>query len=328
MKLPQDVEDLLLPAGDYGKFVPDQYDTEIADLIKPWRQLDSADAGIVGVPFDTAVMIRRGCRFGPQGIRTALVYSTSYEPSLDVDLARDFTVTDFGDIDCLHTDVLATHQRVEKVLTEIYRLGVTPLILGGDHSLAYPDVKGLMNAVGDYVGVIMIDAHLDLRISHHGEVSSGTPFRRLMEEPDIPLRGQNLVEIGINGWHNSRFYMDYARDQGVRVITARDVHKHGIESAVEEALKCASDGTKALFLSIDIDGLDFAAAPGTCAPNPGGLTSHQALEAVWLIGQHPLCRGMDLVEVAPPLDTLDLTSMMGASLAMQFLGATKKRLRG
>jgi formimidoylglutamase len=271
-------------------------------------------------------MMRRGCRFGPKGIREALVFSTSYEPGLDVDLSNGITIVDFGDVDCLHTDVLGTHQRVETVITEVFRLGVSPVILGGDHSITYATAKSLMNTTQGNIGLIMIDGHLDVRISHHGEVSSGTPFRRLLEVPGAPLRGRNLVELGINGWHNSKFYRDYCHEKGVTIIPARQVHLEGIEAAVERALERASDGTEAVFLSVDIDGLDFAAAPGTSAPNPGGLTSFQALEAVWLIGQHPLVRGMDIVEVAPPLDVQGLTSMMAAALVMQYLGATKAKM--
>jgi len=198
--------------------------------------------------------------------------------------------------------------------------------IGGDHSLAYPDAKALINSVNGRIGVIMIDGHLDVRISHHGEVSSGTPFRRLVEEPERAVLPKNLVELGINGWLNSRFYMDWCREKGITVIPARQVHKRGIEEVVNQALELASDGTEAIFLSIDIDGLDLSVAPGTCAPNPGGLSSYQALEAVWMIAQHPLTRGFDLVEVAPSLDVANLTSIMAAAMVMHFLGGTKKRL--
>ncbi len=324
MKLARDIEMLLLPAGELKRFVPDAYDIEVVDILKSWRSLDHADVGIVGIPFDTGVMIRRGCRFGPSGVREALMFSTSYEPGLDIDLSEGFALTDFGDVDVMHTDIVETHRRVENVLTAIHRLGVVPAVIGGDHSLAYPCIKALNNVTTGPVGIITIDGHLDVRHSHHGEISSGTPFRRLQEEiRDKPIRARNIVEIGINGWHNSLYYMEYTRKQGMRVIPAREVHKRGIEAVVEEALRIATDGVEALYLTVDIDGLDFAHAPGTCAPNPGGLTSYQALEAVFQIGKHPLLRGFDVVEVAPPLDVQGLTSQMGAALLMQFFGARK-----
>ncbi|MFW6138920.1 MAG: agmatinase family protein [Spirochaetota bacterium] len=318
-------EKLILEVPRPRNWVPDQYDVGMSDIMVDWKKEDKLDAGIVGIPFDTAVMGRRGCRFGPESVRNALVFSNVYEPGIDVDLSKNFSVTDFGNIDVLQTDVPGTHQRVEQVMTGIFQTGTTPVIIGGDHSLAYPDAKALINNVEGHIGVIMIDGHLDVRISHHGELSSGTPFRRLMEEPHRPVLPRNFVQLGINGWLNSRFYMDYCRQKGVTVIPAREVHKRGIEDAVSEAVEKASQGTDAIYLSMDIDGLDMAVAPGTCAPNPGGLSAYEALEAVWMIGRHPLSRGFEIMEVAPTLDNGSITSIMAATLVMHYLGAIKKR---
>ncbi len=326
MNLPKDVEALLLDSPKPGSWVPDEYDVSLADIMVDWREADSADVGILGIPFDTAVSGRRGCRFGPQSVRDALVFSDVYEPGIDIDLSTAFAVTDFGNVDVLYTDVLGTHGRVEKIVTEIVKLGVTPIMIGGDHSLAYPDVKGLMNNVDGKVGVINVDGHLDVRHSHHGEVSSGTPFRRLMEDKKTPLDPANFVEFGIGTWLNSRYYRDYCRDMGVRVISAREIHLEGVVPKIEEAIEIAAKGTDAIFLSFDIDAIDLAHVPGTNAPNAGGLTSFQALETVWRVGQHPKCRAMDMVEVAPSLDAANVSSIMGAALVMQFMGATKKRL--
>jgi len=327
MKLSKEIERLLLKSGGITEIIHDEYEIEVCDIVEDWRKVDSADVGIVGIPFDTSVLTRRGCRFGPDAVRSALSFSSSYEPGLDVDISKNFRIVDFGNIDVLHTDVLKTHERIEKVITAIYKTGVIPVVIGGDHGTSYPTIKSLINNTDGNIGVIMIDSHLDMRKSHHGECSNGTPFRRLLEEPEYPLLPKNLVEIGINGWHNSKVYMDYCRDRGVTVIPAREVHKRGISDVVAQALDIASNGTEAIFLSFDIDGLDLAAAPGTCSPNPGGLTSCQGLEAVWQIGQHPLLRGMDVLEVSPPLDFQDLTSIMGAALIMQYLGATKRRMK-
>jgi len=326
MKLPKEVENLLLPVPKPSNWVPDEYDVGVRDIMVDWQAAESVDAGIVGVPFDTAVMGRRGCRFGPESVRSALVFSNVYDPSVDVDLSTGLSLTDFGNIDVLQTEVLGTHKRIENVITAIYKLGVTPVIIGGDHSISYPNIKSLINNTDGNVGVILIDGHLDVRHSHHGEVSSGTPFRRIMEEPETPVLPKNLVEIGINGWLNSRYYMDYCREQGVTVIPAREVHRRGIDDVITQALELAGDGTQAIFLSVDIDGLDLSIAPGTCSPNPGGLSAYESLELIWQIGKHPLSRGMDVVEIAPSLDQGGVTSIMGVALIMHYLGATKVRL--
>lgn len=326
MKFPQEIEKLLLDVPTPTNWVPDEYDVGLRDIMVDWKVTDSADIGIVGIPFDTAVMGRRGCRFGPESVRSSLVFSNVYDPSIDVDLSTGLRVTDFGNIDVLQTDVLGTHERIEKVMTAIYGLGITPAIIGGDHSVSYPNIKSLINTTEGNVGVIMIDGHLDVRHSHHGEVSSGTPFRRILEEPDRPVSPKNLVQIGINGWLNSRYYRDYCREKGVTVIPAREVHRRRVDDVIAQALETASDGTDAIFLSIDIDGLDLSIAPGTCAPNPGGLSAYESLEMVWQIGQHPLSRGIDVMEVAPNLDVGGVTSMMGAALIMHYFAATKMRL--
>jgi len=325
MELSKEAAGLLIKVPEPVNWVPDQFDVGLRDIMVDWSKADAVDVGIVGVPFDTAVMGRRGCRFGPESVRSSLVFSNVYDPSLDVDLSSGLSVTDFGNIDVLQTDVLGTHKRIETVMTSIYAQGTTPVIIGGDHSISYPNIKSLINNTRGKVGVIMIDGHLDVRHSQHGEVSSGTPFRRIMEEPDNPVLPKNLVEIGINGWLNSRYYMDYCREKGVTVIPARQVHRRGVDEVIQQALELAGEGTDAIFLSIDIDGLDLSIAPGTCAPNPGGLSAYQALELVWQIGQHPLSNGLDVVEIAPSLDCGGVTSMMGAALIMHYMGATKVR---
>jgi len=326
MRLPEEAEKLLVPSGKRAKLVPDPSDIGVIDLIKDWRDIENPDVGLVGIPFDTACLQRRGSKEGPESVRDALAFCDSYEPGLDIDISSNLQIVDFGNIDVVYTEVPETHRRIETVLSAINKSGVIPIVIGGDHGLTYANVKALINSVQGNIGVIMIDAHMDVRKALHGEISNGTPFRRLMEEPEHPLLGKNLVELGINGWHNSKAAMDYCHDKGVTVITAREIHQRGIADVVAQALDIATNGTQAFFLSFDIDGLDLAAAPGTCAPSPGGLTSYEGLEAVWLIGQHPLSRGFDVMEVAPSLDVQNLTSQMGAALIMQYLGTIKKRL--
>ena len=325
MKLRREAEALLLKPPSIGRFVPDEHEVDAAEFIKTKDEVDAAEVGILGVPFDTAVVLRRGCRFGPDGVRQALMNSTSYEPGIDVDLSSGLQVVDFGDVDVLHTDVLKTHERIETVVTELFRSGVFPLIIGGDHSIAFPHIKSLCRVTQGQVGIIHFDAHLDLRTGHHGEISSGTPFRRALEELEGQVEPENLVQVGINGWHNSAYYMNYAREQGIRVIPGREVHDRGIHSVIEEALGRAARGVDAVFFTVDIDCLDIPWAPGTSCPNPGGLTMVQLLEAVYTIVQHPLVKGFDLVEVAPPLDIRDVTSYSGAALVMQCLGGLKRR---
>jgi len=321
IRLSAEVRELLAPYSGYDVAIDDEYETNVGDLIADFREVDDAAVGLVGAPFDTGCVAGpRGSRLGPSGVRDSLTHGTCYNPEIDVDIT-DLDVVDFGNVRPVHTDVLATHDRVERVLTEITERGIFPITIGGDHSLSYPTGKALMNAVDGPVGVINVDAHHDVRHSHGGELSSGTPFRRLLEDDAGQLAGENFVELGLSGWHNTKSYVDWIREVGGEIITAREIHREGVDPAVERALAAATDGTDAVFVSVDIDVLDAAAAPGTTAPSPGGLLTHQLSEIVYQLGRHDAVRGADLMEVAPPLDQGDVTSMAGAAVVTQFFGA-------
>ncbi|MFC6939226.1 agmatinase family protein [Salinirubellus sp. GCM10025818] len=322
--LPEEVRELLSPYPGYSVGVEDEYDVNVGEIIDDFREAESADVGILGAPFDTACVAgARGSRYGPEGVRSKLTHGTCYNPALDVDISEGLDVVDFGNVRVEHTDVRGTHDRVERVCTALTERGVFPVTIGGDHSLSYPTGKGLMNAVDGDVGVINVDAHHDVRHSHGGELSSGTPFRRLLEDDSGKLDHGNFVEYGLSGWHNSKYYVDWLRENGTEIVTTRDIRAEGVAATAERALERATDGTDAVFLSVDIDVLDAGVSPGTTAPSPGGLLTHELLEAVFQIGQHEAVRGADLMEVAPPLEANDTTSMVGAAVVTQFLGARK-----
>jgi agmatinase len=322
--VPAAVADLLSPYSGYDIGVEDEYDTNVGEIITDAREASAADVGLVGIPFDTACVAGpRGSRAGPDGVREEVTYGTCYNPEIDVDISEGIDVVDYGDVDVVQTEVPESHARVERVLTAVTESGVVPFSVGGDHSLTYPTAKAMMNAVDGQVGVINVDAHHDVRHSHGGELSSGTPFRRLLEDDSGQLDGENFVELGLSGWHNSKYYLDWVHDIGAEVVTARDVHRDGVDAAVERALEAATDGTEAVFLSVDIDVLDVGSSAGTCAPSPGGLLPWQLLELVFQIGRHDLVRGGDLMEVAPPLDSTGATTAIGAAVATQFIGARK-----
>lgn len=325
--VPSVIADLISPHPGYSIAVDDEYDTNVGEIITDAREAVHADVGFVGIPFDTACVAgARGSREGPAGVREELTHGTCYNPEIDVDISAGIEVVDYGNVDVTQTAVPAAHDQVERVLTAVTESGVVPFSIGGDHSLTYPTAKAMMNAVDGQVGVINIDAHHDVRHSHGGELSAGTPFRRLLEDESGQLDGENFVELGLSGWHNSKYYLDWVHETGAEVVTARQVHKKGVDAAATRALDAATDGTDAVFVSVDIDVLDAGSAAGTCAPSPGGLLPWQLLDLVFQLGRHDLVRGGDLMEVAPPLDSTGATTAIGAAVATQFLGARKVAL--
>jgi len=175
------------------------------------------------------------------------------------------------------------------------------------------------------IGVIHFDAHHDLRESHFGAESSGVPLRKALEFPGAPLRGRNLVQIGIAEFANAPGHAAYADERGVRVIGNVEVFERGLDACVSEALDLACDGTDALYVTVDVDALDHAQAPGTAAPNPNGLDARDVYRALRRIARRPEAVGLDVVEISPELEHGNLTANVGAMLVLSYLAGIAER---
>lgn len=278
------------------------------------------DAAIVGVPYDGASVVRSGSRHGPDAVRQALVYFTTWS-SEDRRSMSALRVSDIGDIEVVLTDMAATFARIEAAVAALIVNGAMPVLIGGDHSISFPSLRGVVRALGagKRIGVIHFDAHHDLREAHFGSESSGVPFRKALELAGSPLLGRNLVQIGLAEFTNSPQLDAYAAEMGVTVIPALSVRREGIEAVVERALAVATKDVDALYLSVDIDCINLSQAPGTAAPNPFGLDARDVQDALRKIGAHPLLLGADLVEISPPFDARNLTGATGASLLLSLL---------
>jgi formimidoylglutamase len=318
----QAVLDHLLPAPALAPAIVDPYEHPASELVRPAREIEGpAIASMVGVPFDTSIMGRRGAKSGPEAVRWGLNAALLYEPNLGIDLADGSKVADFGDVDVVHTDVDRTWDRVSDVTEALVRLGRPLLAIGGDHGLAYPLIRGVCRATGARLGVISVDAHLDFRISHHGEKSSGVPFRYMLDTLGDQVSGSNFVEFGIGGWLNTRRYHQDLLDNGVHIVTQREIHRSTAaeyDALVGEAIERAADGVDALYLTFDIDAIDGAVVGATNVPGVGGITAWQALELVHAFAAHPKAIGMDIMEVSPAWDRSTMTERMAASLALNF----------
>jgi agmatinase len=308
--------------------VSDEYEVRFTEILKDISYLADADAALVGVPFDGGTVGGRpGSRLAPKEIRASFPSSRTYEPHLDIDISDVLTVVDAGDITVVYTDVQATIERTRTAIAHLLRTPAVPVIMGGDHLITYPCLQALVDETSGHVGVINFDSHFDVRVSHGGEISSGTPFRLALERSGGKIRPENFVEIGPHGFHAQRVYREYIDKQGIRLITAQEVHTRGLGSVLEQAIAWATDRVEALYVSVDIDALDCAWAPGTGNPAPGGLTGTQILEAASTLGRHPLTCAFDVVEISPPLDVANLTVIMGREIIMNFLGGLALRTR-
>lgn len=302
------------------------------------RKVGNYEAAFVGVPFDTGTTYRPGTRFGPQAVRRISAIYDGYSLDGGVDLFEELDFCDAGDVFVIPGNIEKTFDQVSKAVSHVYTSGAFPIICGGDHSLGYPNVRGIAPHIDGNVGIIHFDRHIDMQDMDMDERMHTTPwywtsnahedveFHATHHDHshmhDVGLANcppKNLVQIGIGGWYGSRPGSEVARERGSSVMTMKDVEELGIQKAAEMALELAWKGAKAVYLSFDIDSIDPGFAPGTGTPEPGGFTPREALEMVRLIACEGLC-GMEVVEVSPPYDVNDNTSQIACRVFLDVLG--------
>ena len=311
------------PKAELPDRVLDEKDPRALELFKPY-QGEKVEFGLVGVPFDGAVKGRKGAREGPDAVRESLRFNSTYDYDHDVNL-KEVSAADFGNIVIPEGNVKEVHRAVGEAMKEIMDNCRVPMILGGDHSLTYAHVKAFCEVNVGNVGIITLDSHHDVREYEGDDVSSGTPFRRILEEIEgSPVSGKNIVQIGLHGYLNSSNQREYAISKGMMIITAEIVRDIGIENVIRGALIQAGEGTDAIFLSVDMDSVDQSAAPGVSAPSPGGLSANEFLDGIYYAAKEAKVKGMDLVEVAPNLDPSGNTARLAATGLISFLGGKVK----
>lgn len=275
---------------------------------------DEVDVAAIGVPTDSAVSYRSGARFGPEAIRAASILLRDHNPATGIDITEALSMVDAGDAPVVPGYHELTLQRLAEHLSPVYRAGIVPLLLGGDHSLAMAEMRALAGAVGP-ISVIHFDAHGDVLDDYYGvKHFHGTMFRRAVEENLVdPSRS---IQAGMRGSvHPDDVKAGEALGYDVvwwpelAVMTPAEFGRR-----VRDRV-----GDRPVMVSFDIDFLDPAYAPGTGTPEVGGPTSYQAIQFIRALG--PLdYRSIDIVEVAPPYDHSDITSHAAAVIAFELLG--------
>jgi agmatinase len=275
------------------------------------------DVAILGAPFDMGTTYRAGCRFGPQAVRRISALYDGYSLDMGCDLVEELDMCDIGDVFVIPSNIEKTFDQVDRAVSHLMENEVFPVIIGGDHSLGYPDVRAIAKYVEGNVGIIHLDRHIDIQERDMDERMHTTPWFHATNIPNAPPR--NLVQMGIGGWYGSRPGLKVARERETTAITIHDVEEIGVEKAVEIALEVAWKDAKAVFLSFDIDSIDAGFVPGTGSPEPGGLLPREALKALRMIAREGIC-GMEVVEIAPPYDVSDMTAQLGCRAMMDVLG--------
>ena len=274
------------------------------------RELDLA---LVGVPFDGGTTFRTGARFGPRNIRVQSAMIRPYNPALDVNPFERKRIGDFGDLPVNPLSLEDSYARIEKGIWPILAAGATPVSVGGDHSITLPLLRAAARKHGP-LALVQIDAHPDTWGTYFGSYHShGTIIRRGIEE-GVLVRGA-VLQIGIRGQVYSNDDFEFSRRNQIAWVTAEEFHSQGL-AAVEP--KLASVRGRPCYLTYDIDSVDPAFAPGTGTPQVGGLSSAQSLELVRALRGLRLV-GADLVEVSPPYDCSEITSLLAANLLFEIL---------
>jgi len=284
-------------------------------------QLAAHDVAIVGAPMDDLVSDAPGTRFGPRVIRTATP-TAAYDLRTGIDWSKTLRVVDYGDAPVVPHDAVVSHRAIEAIVVEVARAGVVPVVLGGDHSITEPDVRGCA-AVHGPVGLVHFDTHTDTAAELYGhELSHGTPMYHLVEHGQVdPAR---YVQIGLRGWWPQEPELEWQAQRGITSFFMQHIRELGIEEVVGRAIAIVGEGPA--FLTVDVDVLDPAFAPGTGTPEPGGMTPLDLLWACRAVATELELVGADIVEVLP-LTLGDVTALVANRVVREILTGLALRRR-
>jgi agmatinase len=286
-------------------------------------ELAGVDVAVLGAPTDDLVSDRPGARFGPRAIRAA---SCPPGPHLEakVDALAELSVVDFGDAPVVPADPVRTHAAIEDLVGQVLAAGVIPVVLGGDHSISESDIRAVAAMHGP-VGLVHFDTHTDTGTEVFGvEVSHGTPFYRLAEQGHLDCR--RYVQIGLRGYWPGEAEFAWQAEKGVTSFFMHDVRELGIEEVVGRTVGLVGDGP--VFLTIDVDVLDPAFAPGTGTPEPGGMTTVDLLWAARTLATELELVGADVVEViSTAVGSADITALAADRIVREILTGIALRRR-
>lgn len=285
------------------------------------RELPGVDVAILGVPYDSSTSYRSGARLGPRAIREQSLLLWGYNNAQQVAPFEVLNVVDYGDVDVIPVDIVATHRAIEQTAATILESDSRLISLGGDHSISLPLLRAHHKRHGP-LAVVHFDAHPDTWDEEYPtfKYSHGTPFRRAIEEGLIDTAA--YLQIGIRGPTAGPQDCADARQLGARLITFDEVAELGVRNVLTEIRQRV--GPRPLYVTLDIDAVDPAFAPGTGTPEVGGFSSHQMLQLLRGLTDLKLV-GADLVEVAPPFDSQNITAILAANLVFELLSLMARK---
>jgi agmatinase len=289
------------------------------------------EVAIVGAGLDMGSGFR-GAAYGPRAVRTGEVYKgqgmvTPENMHVMVSPFNELNIVDYGDIAVDQMSTERSLEHIREVVREIAQTGAIPMIVGGDHSLMYPDAAGVVDVYGKgKVGIVHFDSHYDAGKGEPHLISHGQPVWRLFREDLVP--GKNFIQVGLRGYWPNQEGFEWMREKGLRYHTMAEIEKSGWDAVMNRAMKEAREGPEYIYISFDIDVLDPAFMPGTGTPEPGGLTMREVLPIVRRLCAETKVVGFELVELDPLVDPGYTTALNSNRVLRECLTGIAMRKRG
>jgi agmatinase len=285
-------------------------------------QNNDIDFAVIGVPFDAGATFRTGARFGPQGIREHSMLLRPYNPGSDIAIFDYCSGIDYGDLPTIPGYIAESHSLITQSIKKVITHPLTPIFLGGDHSVSLPVLRAMADKHGP-LALIHFDAHSDLWDGYYGKKDThGTPFRRAVEEELIDPG--HSIQVGLRGPLYGQEDYKMTEAVGMALLSGPELHQIGINQTIDRIRQRV--GGKKAYLTFDIDFIDPAYAPGTGTPEVGGFTSYEGISLIRGLQGIDIV-GFDLVEVLPAYDPAHITSLLAANLIYEFISllAIQKR---
>ncbi len=275
---------------------------------------------VLGAPLRLGSITPGRCDLAPSAVRAALQKFSCYDIEAETDL-HQLEARDLGDLPLAEMKPEDALEPLRDAVCSALVEADAVVLLGGDNSITRPGINGLPDPLTD-IGLITLDAHFDLR-DLSGGLTNGNPVRAILADG---LPGENIVQIGIQPFANSRAYADVANQAGITVVTMDQVRAHGVETHLNEAFQYLSERVKTIYIDLDIDVLDRTFAPAAPGSRPGGLTPWELQRVAWLCGVHKKVRAIDLVEVDPTQDIAGVTVLATSGCLLSFASGLLTRL--
>lgn len=292
-------------------------ETEIPDMI------------LYGAPISRSSISVSGASLYPMEFRKLWKGFSTYNLDEDLDLSG-YAVRDAGDVTMHTTNIALSHQRIEETTSELVRTfdSATTCLIGGDHSVTACAVRGVKEAFpSERVGILQLDTHLDVRDPAELGPANGTPIRQLIDGGTV--RGEDVVNIGLHGYFNAAPLVTYAKEKGIRMVTLRKARELGVAQCVVNELSLLAKKVDRVYVTIDMDVLDIAVAPGVPASTPGGMSAEELFKSLLAIGQHKAVRHIDFVCLDPTRDTAtNATVKTGVYAWLEFITGRVLTQRG